>query len=69
MILSTAIPVDASEDESRIARILQYHYGDGLVYLPRGNSKELLSIAKDRGFIDSEGYITRKGRALLIRYF
>ncbi len=54
--------------ESQIATILQYRYGDGLVYIPRHQSKSLYSQAKQLGFIDEEGYLTRKGRTLVARY-
>lgn len=55
--------------ESQIAMILQYRYGDGLVYLPKHNkSGTLYSEAKLRGYIDTEGYVTRKGRALIAQY-
>ena len=54
--------------EAQIATILQYRYGDGMVYLPGHKPKALFSVAMERGFIDAEGYITRKGRALMARY-
>ncbi|MGK0298103.1 MAG: hypothetical protein ACI9XC_001721 [Gammaproteobacteria bacterium] len=54
--------------ESQIATILQYRYGDGMVYLPKHKPRLLYSIATERGFIDGEGYLTRKGRALIARY-
>jgi hypothetical protein len=54
--------------ESHIATILQYRYGDGMVYLPKHKPKLLYSIATEQGFIDKEGYLTRKGRALIARY-
>lgn len=55
--------------EARIARVLENRYGDGLVYLPKEWPRQLLSLAKQFGFIDAEGYLTRKGRALLARYY
>ena len=54
--------------ESDIARVLEYRYGDGLVYLPKHQPESLYKIAKIRGFIDPEGYLTRKGRSLLAKY-
>jgi hypothetical protein len=48
--------------------ILQYRYGDGLVYLPKHKPQSLYSQAKQGGFIDAEGYLTRKGRTLMARY-
>lgn len=54
--------------ESQIAALLQYRYGDGLVYLPRHRSSALYDQARLQGYIDAEGYLTRKGRALIARY-
>ena len=54
--------------ESQIAAILEYRYGSGMVHLPRKNLSQLIALAKQRGFIDAEDYLTRKGRALLARY-
>ena len=53
--------------EHQIASILEFRFGDGLVYLPRNNPNHLYSLAKKLGFIDVEGYLTRKGRNLLAR--
>ena len=60
--------IDAEVHEDQIAQLLEFRFGDGLVYIPRNRPKHLFSIAKKRGFIDPEGYLTRKGRALLARY-
>jgi len=54
--------------ESQIAALLEYRFGDGLVYLPKNRSGDLYSQARRHGFINEEGYLTRKGRALLARY-
>lgn len=54
--------------ESDIAKVLEYRYGDGLVYLPKHQPESLFKVAKTRGFIDQEGYLTRKGRSLLAKY-
>ena len=54
--------------EAQIAQLLEFRFGDGLVYLPRNHPKHLLSMAKQLGFVDPEGYLTRKGRVLLVRY-
>ncbi len=59
---------DIEPKEDQIARLLEFRFGDGQVYLPRNYPRRLLSIAKQRGFIDPEGYLTRKGRALIVRY-
>ena len=53
--------------EHQIASILEYRFGDGLVYLPRNKPNYLYFLAKKLGFIDVEGYLTRKGRSLLAR--
>ncbi len=67
LALKQATP-EQQEPESQIAMILQYRYGDGLVYLPKHKPSSLYSEAHTRGFIDAEGYVTRKGRALIARY-
>lgn len=59
---------DPEVSEAQIADLLQYHYGDGMVYLPKYRFHSLYAIAKRDGFIDGEGYLTRKGRTLLARY-
>ena len=60
--------VEQPDPESQIAMILEYRYGDGMVYLPRHKPNSLYSEAKLRGYIDAEGYLTRKGRALIARF-
>jgi hypothetical protein len=54
--------------EAQIAAMLECRYGDGMVYLPRGTPAGILNAARQHGFVDDEGYLTRKGRALLARY-
>ncbi|MCI0400951.1 MAG: hypothetical protein L0Y67_08375 [Gammaproteobacteria bacterium] len=54
--------------EVQIAQILQHRYGDGLVYLPKSAPRAVLSRAVQLGFVDADGYLTRKGRLLLARY-
>jgi len=68
MAASQQFVAEKQEPESQIATILEYRYGDGLVYLPRHKPSSLYSEAKSKGFIDAEGYVTRKGRALIARY-
>ncbi len=53
--------------ESAIAQLLNHRYGDGVVYVPRDHSELLLHKAIAAGFVSEEGYVTRKGRALLAR--
>jgi translation initiation factor 2 beta subunit (eIF-2beta)/eIF-5 len=54
--------------ESDIAKALEYRYGDGLVYLPKHQPESLYKLAAKEGFVDQEGYLTRKGRSLLAKY-
>lgn len=55
--------------EREIAEFLGCYYGEGVAYLPKFGSKNMLSAANRLGFIDESGYITRMGRTLLARYF
>lgn len=59
---------DEDVPEPQIAAILESRFGDGMVYLPRNRPRHLFDQAIARGFIDAEGYLTRKGRTLLARY-
>ena len=54
--------------ESEIAALLQNHFGDGLVYLPKNQSEAVYAKALAEGYFDKEGYLSRKGRVLLARY-
>ena len=70
MILNAVLSTDGLDlEERQMAELLECRYGDGMVYLPRTRPRQLLSIAKSAGFIDAEGYLTRKGRILLAHYF
>lgn len=51
-----------------IADLLARHYGDGIVYLPSGEGLALYHTAKQEGFINEEGYLSRKGRQLLAQH-
>lgn len=55
-------------DENQIAALLQCRFGDGMVYLSRHLPSTLLDVAIRCGFVDAEGYLTRRGRTLLARY-
>ncbi len=57
-----------SLEEEQMAELLECHYGDGLVYLPRTGSRQLLSTAKSGGFINAEGYLTRRGRMFIAHF-
>lgn len=59
---------EAGISEQEIASVLEFRFGDGLVYLPKSRPNYLYSVAKKSGFIDADGYLTRKGRILLARY-
>jgi hypothetical protein len=54
-------------DENQLVELLNHHYGDGVVYLPAGQSKQLLLAAKNLGYISEDGYLTRQGRILLAK--
>lgn len=64
---ATASNLD-QKTESDIAKVLEYRYGDGLVYLPKHQPENLFKLAASKGFVDQEGYLTRKGRSLLAKY-
>jgi len=53
--------------ESAIAQLMNRRYGDGVVYVPRERSKQVLQTAIAEGYVSAEGFVTRKGRALLAR--
>ena len=63
---STAEPLSVTEQQ--IALALRYKHGEQTVNIPSKKPDSLISAAIARGFIDTEGYITRKGRALIARY-
>ena len=68
MVLGKVSTGSDQELESDIAKVLQFRYGDGLVYLPSNQPESLFKMARNKGFIDQEGYLTRKGRYLLAKY-
>ncbi|MBI4006586.1 MAG: hypothetical protein HY356_07940 [Gammaproteobacteria bacterium] len=72
MVSTTLILNGIDSQEHQIAALLQCRYGDGLVYLPKNHTghiySHLYSMAQKLGFIDTEGYLTRKGRTLLARH-
>ncbi|MGE0484705.1 MAG: hypothetical protein AB7Q81_11245 [Gammaproteobacteria bacterium] len=69
MPASPSLPsLNASEQERAIARVIACHYGDGGIYLPRtAGGRETLRAAVDEGFVDTQGFLTPKGRRLLAR--
>jgi hypothetical protein len=59
---------ETEDEDSLLVKILKYHYGDGMVYLPRHLSRDLYLRAVAKGYLDEGGYLTRKGRILLSRF-
>ena len=47
--------------------MLSNRYGDGTLYLSNASERGLLDMAIQGGFVSDEGFVTRKGRALLAR--
>ena len=67
----SAIPKKAHPTEgpeSQIAMMLQHRFGVGHGFMPGKKVKSLYSKARERGYVDGEGYLTRKGRTLVARY-
>jgi hypothetical protein len=60
--------LSGAELEAAIAGLLECRFGDGLVYMPKHRPTELYAQAQQMGFIDPEGFLTRKGRLLLAQY-
>lgn len=59
----------ADEDEEQaIAELLAHRFGDGLVYLRDHADRQLLQRAVRLGLVNSEGYVTPSGLALLARH-
>ena len=56
-----------SQLENAIAKLLNQRYGDGIVYAPRERERDVMQAAIAGGFVSDEGFVTRKGRALLAR--
>jgi hypothetical protein len=54
--------------EARIVALLRHHYGDGGVYVPEGGARAVFLEASRLGFINEDGYLTRKGRQLLAQH-
>lgn len=66
---NSAVKQETEESqESQIAALLEARFGDGLMYLSKNHSHNLFDQAIKLGFVDTEGYLTRKGRSLLTRY-
>ena len=65
-----AIKLDTSDKNERdIARVIGRHYGDGAVYMTQDeNQSSALTKAISEGFVSEDGFLTRKGRELLVRF-
>ncbi len=55
------------DELATMAELLAHRYGDGGVYWPRHRGRDLLTAAIAAGFVSEDGFVTRKGRALLAR--
>ena len=56
-------------NESDIARDIGRLYGDGADYMTQDeNQATALSKAISEGFVSEDGFLTRKGRELLVRF-
>lgn len=55
-------------NEIKIADVLNNRYGDGTVYIPANDEHYDYDLAKNKGFINNEGYITPKGKQLVSKY-
>lgn len=55
-------------NEIKIADVLENRFGDGTVYVPANDDYYDYHFAKDKGFINDDGYITKKGKQLISKY-
>ena len=60
--------MEATVDYFGMLELLKNHFGDGSVYVPNGASSELLQMAKSKGYVNEEGYLTREGRSLVSQH-
>ena len=44
-----------------MTKLLDQHYGDGLIYLVEPEDRNELVVAQARGFVNSEGFLTPEG--------
>ena len=61
-------PLEETLDYFGMLELIKNHYGDGLVYLTEGASGELLDLAKEHGYVNEEGYLTRDGRKMVAEH-
>lgn len=57
-----------SESPESLLEVLAHHDGEGNVYFLPGASQDTVRQAIAQGFISQEGYLTRKGRAVLAQH-
>jgi hypothetical protein len=69
----SALSVDQDElvtIQTQIMELLQFRYGDGAIYISKNISNHfnrLHTLANRYGYVNDEGYVTRKGRLLLAK--
>lgn len=67
--MTESIPFSQAQlPEPQLAELLSHHYGDGFVYLVSAGLEAWYKLAVEKGYVSDDGYLTRKGRALLASY-
>ncbi|MGH8660029.1 MAG: hypothetical protein ACREV4_16595 [Gammaproteobacteria bacterium] len=67
--MTESIPSSQAQvPEPQLVEILSHHYGDGFVYLLNASLEAWYKVAIAKGYVSDDGYLTRKGRALLASY-
>ncbi len=67
--MTESIPFSQAQPrEPQLAELLSHHYGDGFVYLVSAGLETWYKLAVEKGYVSDDGYLTRKGRALLASY-
>lgn len=67
--VTRSIPFSQVEQPGpQLAEVLSHHYGDGFVYLVSAGLEAWYKLAVEKGYVSDDGYLTRKGRALLASY-
>lgn len=59
---------DPATGEAELVALLRHHYGDGGVYVPQGGARRIFAAATGLGYVNEDGYLTRKGRELLAKH-
>jgi len=60
--------MEVTLDYFGMLELLTNHYGDGSVYLSNGTSSQLFDLAKEYGYVNDEGFLTREGRQLVTQH-